>query len=104
MIKVLSIPEELRSQIILLHHRHPQYTFELTFIYKNNNKETKESFCSVKCCYEATNSVPFFIQAGLVQQRPVQGPAFPPASKVKHVYELYSEKIINFFIIDNLHF
>lgn len=35
-IRVLSIPPELRPQIVSLHHKHPQHTLKLTFIYQTN--------------------------------------------------------------------
>lgn len=42
MIKVLSIPQEPGSQIILLHHKHPQHTLELIFIYQKTKTTTKK--------------------------------------------------------------
>lgn len=42
MTKVPSIPPELRSQIVSLHHKDPQHTLTLTFIYQTNKTAKKK--------------------------------------------------------------
>lgn len=107
--KVLSIPPELRSQIVSLHHKHPQRTLKLTFIYQTNKTaKNKQNQAFLALVAAMRSQIPCLTQAqqGLFNKdiHKTQLSLFQSAFKIVIFKSSPSEKGINFWSLTTYSF